>query len=84
MAKKSHSPTLATIKMIEDFVKTHSGEYTRTEIWKSLPKGIMYQTFKKAFDYLVESNKITFNDDHAVWIFDPKLTKHLLSKSVKV
>jgi len=84
MIKKIHQPSLTTIKMIENFVKRHSGEYTRTEIWKRLPRKMMYQTFKIAFDYLVESNKITFNNRHAIWIFDPEIIEHLKDRLVEL
>jgi outer membrane lipoprotein-sorting protein len=84
MAGKVHQPGLSTIRMIEEFVKKNSGEYTRTEIWKRLPRKVMYQTFKIAFDYLAESNKIIFNNRHAIWIFDPKSTQKLLEQSVKI
>lgn len=82
---RNYNPSLKSIKMIEDFVIEHSGEYTRTEIWKNLPRGMMYQTYKKAFDYLVDSNKIIFDrKNKAIWIFDPKLLAHLEKGSVVV
>jgi hypothetical protein len=83
-SKFAHQPRLDTIKMIEYFIRDHSGEYSKTTLWRKLPKKVMYQTYKKALNYLEESNKITFNGKRAIWIFNPTLMKHLLKKSVEV
>ncbi|WP_300165420.1 hypothetical protein [Methanofollis sp.] len=77
----SHSPTLETIRMIEDFAREHSGEYRRRAMWSSLPRKTMYQTFKTVIDYLLESNKIAIDAGGTVcWIFDPDLTRHYLAR----
>lgn len=77
-------PNLKTVKMIEEFIKDNSGEYTRTEIWQHLPKTMMYQTFKTAFEYIKDSNKIIIEDRLVIWIYNPKLAKHLRERSVEV
>lgn len=84
MSKGAHQPRLDTIRMIEDFIREHNGEYTRTELWKKLPKKTMYQTYKVAIDYLMESKKITLNGRKVIWIFEPDLLEHVLKRSVKV
>jgi len=77
----SHSPTLETIRMIEEFAREHSGEYRRRAMWSSLPRKTMYQTFKTAIDYLIESNKIAIDAGGKVcWIFDPDLTRRYLGR----
>ena len=39
------SPTLDTVLMVEKSIEKHSGEYNRTELCKSLPKKVMWQTY---------------------------------------
>ena len=70
-----YQPKLDTIRMIEDFIKENNGEYSRTEIWKKLPKKMMYQTYKVAMDYLFESKKIVLKNKRVIWIFNSKEAK---------
>lgn len=74
-ATSRHSPTLDTIVMIERAIKDFDAPPKRTELWDSLPRRVMYQTFKLILEYLDASGKIVFNDDRVVWVaFDnPKL-----------
>ncbi len=83
-----HSPKLDTVLMVEKQLTelVRSKDYpTRTELWKSLPKGMEYQTFKQIMDYLEASNKIIYKDEKIVWVAadNPKL-KELFEKSVKL
>lgn len=81
-----HYPRLDTVLMIEEAIKKAKEYPARTELWKKLPKKIMYQTFKVAVDYLVDSNKVILTkDDKLVWVFagSPK-SKNLIRKSVRV
>ncbi len=84
----THSPKLDTMLMVEkqivDLIK--KADYpTRTELWKSLPKGMEYQTFKQILDYLEASNKIIYKEDRIVWVAadNPKL-KLLFERSVRL
>jgi len=85
MAKVLHEPKLDTILMVEKAIKEAEKYPTRTELWRSLPKKIQYQTFKRILEYLESSNKIMFNNREITWIFpdNPKLEK-LLKTSVKL
>lgn len=76
----SRSPTLETILMIESFAREHSGEFTKTQLWKNLPRKVMYQTFCAAFDYLLRSNKIALDprNNHVVWIWDEAVVRKVL------
>jgi len=58
---------------------------SRMELWRSLPRKIQYQTFKRILEYLEASNKIVFNENRIVWVAanNPKLKK-LLEESVKI
>jgi hypothetical protein len=65
--------------MVEDFIKTHSGDYKKKALWQHLPKKMMYQTFCNAIDYLLESNKIAMDRKrYIIWIWNPELAKKYL------
>jgi len=84
-----HSPKLETVLMVEKQLTSLAGgkkDYpTRTELWRSLPRGMEYQTFKQIIEYLEASNKIIYKDGKIVWVAadNPKL-KELFDKSVKL
>lgn len=72
------SPTLDTVIMVEKFIEENSGEYNRTEIWKNLPKKVMWQTFLVILDYLESINKIAFDKEGKIaYIWNPELAKIL-------
>ncbi|MEK6836950.1 MAG: hypothetical protein AABX94_04785 [Nanoarchaeota archaeon] len=54
----TRSPTLETVLMVEKFIKDNSGEFNRTELWKKLPRKVMWQTYLIILDYLHNINKI--------------------------
>ena len=72
--------------MIEEAIKKAKDYPARTELWKKLPKKIMYQTFKVAVGYLIDSNKVILTKDNKlVWVFaDSSKSKKLIRKSVKL
>jgi hypothetical protein len=42
---------------------------------------MMYQTFKTAIEYLIESNKIALDADGKIcWIFDPELIRYYIAR----
>ncbi|MEM4255419.1 MAG: hypothetical protein QXR53_03785 [Candidatus Norongarragalinales archaeon] len=67
-------PTLDTVLMIEKAAKKSYGEKTLTQLWKSLPKKVMWQTFKTTIDYLIYSGKILIDkrDNTVIWTWDPE------------
>lgn len=68
------SPTLQTVLMVENFIDVNSGEFKKTELWKSLPKRVMWQTFQIIMEYLEELGKITYDKDgYVVYIWNPEL-----------
>jgi len=72
--------------MIERAIETADVPPKRTELWRSLPRRPMYQTFKRAIDYLDASGKIMIDkDDRVVWVAadSPKL-KALFKLAVRV
>ena len=80
----ARSPTLGTVLMIERTIEEYSGEFNRTDIWKKLPKKVMWQTYLFVLDYLESINKIAFDRNGTVgYIWNPKLTK-MLSKRPEI
>jgi hypothetical protein len=53
-----HEPKLDTLLMVEKAIIDSEEYQTRTELWKSLPRKMQYQTFKRILDYLEASGKI--------------------------
>jgi len=77
----ARSPTLGTVLMIERTVEKYSGEFNRTELWKRLPRKVMWQTYILVLDYLESINKIAFDREGIVgYIWNPKLAKMLAKR----
>lgn len=78
-----HMPRLDTVLMVEDTIKKLDYYPTKNQLWRALPKMVMWQTFNIILDYLIKSNKIIINNEEIVWVFadNPKI-KELLAKSV--
>ena len=76
-----HYPQLDTVLMVEEFIKDHSGEFKKKDLWSNLPKKMMYQTYCVIFDYLYDSKKIAKDSDGKIaWIWDPEGVEKFLSK----
>lgn len=73
--KLLHYPRLDTIIMVENALKK-TGEYSSMrQLWLSLPRKTMYQTFKVIIGYLEESNKIVIKHGKVIWIWNPEVAK---------
>jgi hypothetical protein len=71
-----HYPRLDTVIMVEETVKKLDYYPTRMELWRALPKKVMYQTFAMIIDYLVSLGKIIIGkDNRIVWVWNPELIK---------
>lgn len=58
--------------MVEDSIRKHDGEFKKTELWKSLPKSMMYQTFCVIIKYLLNSHRISIDSEGKIgWIYYP-------------
>ena len=80
-----HSPTLESVLMVEKVAKEYSGELGKYQLWKKLPRKMMYQTFQSILDYLVESNKIIIDKDaKVIWKWDPEGDRKILQKNLIV
>ena len=83
--KLMHSPTLESVLMVERLVQKNSQEYGKYQLWKKLPKKMMYQTFQVIIDYLESSGKIMIDKEGIVfWTYDPEGIKKLMAKGVKL
>ncbi len=80
-----HEPQLDTILMIEKAIIDADGCPTRMSLWKSLPRKVQYQTFKRVLDYFEASGKMTFNQGKIIYtgVNNSKL-QALLESSVHV
>lgn len=83
--KVLHEPKLDTILMVEKAIIEASEYPTRTKLWKSLPRKMQYQTFKRILDYLEASGKIAFDKKKIIYtgVNNPKL-EALMKSSVKI
>ena len=78
-----HYPRLDTVIMVEETIKKLKYYPTKTELWKALPKKVMYQTFSMIIDYLVSINKIMIDKDgRIVWVWNPELIKKITQKGL--
>jgi len=79
--KLLYNPTLETLLMVEDFIRRHSGEFTKYQIWKRLPRKTMYQTYCVISDYLLGSGKIMTDKVGKVgWVYNPELVRKYLRR----
>ena len=80
-----HYPRLDTVLMVEEFIRAHSGEYKKRQLWEHLPKKVMYQTFCVIFDYLTSSGKIAVDSEEKIaWIWNPELVRKFLKPELVV
>ena len=80
-----HYPRLDTVLMVEEAIKNAKEYPSKRQLWLSLKKKVMYQTFSIIIDYLEASNKIIIDRDGAiVWIWDPELVKRYDKKSLRI
>ena len=80
-----HSPTLESVIMVEKTIQKYSQEYRKYQLWKKLPKKMMYQTFQVILHYLEDSGKILIDKDGCImWTWDPEGIKKLISKGLMV
>ena len=71
LKRKTHSPNLDTITMIEDTIEENHDFRTVTALYNSLPRKVQHATFKKVLEYLEKSNKIAYDKNGAIfWIFE--------------
>ncbi len=77
----TRSPTLESVIMVERFIKQHSGEYGKTELFHRLPRKMMWGTFNVILKYLFDNNKIGIDrKGYIVYIWNPELAKRFINR----
>ncbi len=71
----TRTPNLATISMIRDTIRAQNREFSVYQLWKALPRKMMYQTYKKAISYLTERGEIITDSNGKIAYMKIK-TKH--------
>jgi hypothetical protein len=73
-----HSPTLESVIMVEKAIEKYSQECGKYQLWKKLPRKMMYQTYLAILDYLKQSGKILIDKEGCIiWTYDPQTIKRL-------
>jgi len=76
------SPTLQTVLMVEKFIDENSGEYKKTELFKKLPRKVMWGTFQIIMKYLEGINKIVYDKEGSiVYIWNPEFLEKVRKRS---
>lgn len=85
VSKVLHEPQLDTILMVEKAIVEAEEYPTRMQLWRSLPRKMQYQTFKRILEYLEASGKIAFNTTKIIYtgVNNPKL-EALMRSSVRI
>lgn len=80
-----HSPTLESVLMVEKTTQKYSQECGKYQLWKKLPKKMMYQTFQLILDYLDKSGKIIIDENGIViWTYNPRRLRRLVKERLIV
>jgi hypothetical protein len=72
--------------MVEKTIQQYSQEYGKYQLWKRLPKKMMYQTFQVILEYLEESGKIMIDkkDGIIMWTWNPERIRKLREQGLIV
>ncbi len=80
-----HEPRLDTILMVEKAIIDSEDDQTKTQLWKSLPKKMQYQTFRRVLDYLEASNKIIYHKGEILYVYPhSEKLRELIRNSVEL
>ena len=70
-----HYPRLDTVLMVEDALRKAEEYPSKRQLWLSLEKKVMYQTFNIIISYLEDSGKIVQNKGKIIWGWNPDLVR---------
>lgn len=74
-ARNAHSPTLDTVMMVEGTIK-ELGTCTITELYKNLPRTVVYPTLKLIISYFYAKGFIMSDKEgKIVWVYNPELVR---------
>ncbi len=68
-----HYPRLDTVLMVEDALRKAEEYPSKRQLWLSLQKKVMYQTFNLIISYLEDSGKVVQNKGRIIWVWNPEL-----------
>ncbi|MAE49709.1 hypothetical protein CMI48_02660 [Candidatus Pacearchaeota archaeon] len=72
----ARSPTLDTVLMVEKTIDKFSGEFNQTQLWKNLPRKVMWQTYLVVLEYLQSINKVAIDAEGKIgYIWSPNVAK---------
>jgi len=78
-------PRLDTVLMVEKALYMRRSGKTIGQIWRLLPKKVMWQTFMTIVAYLEHSGKIHVEEDRTVtWLWGPEEIERLKRKGLLV
>ncbi len=71
--KIERSPRLDTVIMVEKALYKYKSDKTVIQIWRLLPKKVMWRTYLTILDYIEYSGRIIIENDRTItWIWDPE------------
>jgi DNA-binding TFAR19-related protein (PDSD5 family) len=71
ISRPGHSPTLNTIKMVENTLQNmDESVVSLAELKRHLPKQVNHNTLKTILEYLEESNKIAVSIKGITWTYN--------------
>lgn len=74
-------PRLETIGMVKETIKKHDRQCSIYQLWKRLPKKMMYQTYKATIEQLKTTNDITIDENKKIiLIYHPKIKIEPINK----
>ena len=74
-----------SVNEVEEAIQKYSQECGNYQLWKKLPRKMMYQTFLVILSYLEKSGKImTDKDGCIIWTYNPKRIKELINKGLMI
>ena len=77
----ARSPTLQTVLMVEKFIKDNSGGYKKTDLFKNLPKKVMWQTFQVIMEYLESNLRVVYDKEgYIVYIWNPEFYEKIKNR----
>lgn len=78
-------PRLDTVLMVEKAAFDAKSEKTVSQLWRSLPKKVMWPTYCLILDYLKQTGKILIGKDrHIIWIWNPALLAKIKKEGVEI
>jgi len=72
LSKVGHSPTLATILMVEDALAKSGETVSLADLKRKLPRKVMHSTLLQVLDYLQASGKVFIGTKGLTWVFAPR------------